>query len=239
MQRVSLYKKPFITAFVFLILGLFMFFGGITLADSTKDSDFYALMVFGVLFFIVAIVVFAVYGGLEKKFQNVIKNGMLLNYTLEDDVYKNLVGVQAQDIKSNNKVLLFIMLFFCLLMAVLGPLIVEEDGIIISFIAVGLGVFLTVAYLMITHFRVNKLKKGSKQVVLSKSGAYVCGQFHCFNAYGTRIVGAEYIKNANIGYIKIDYQALTLPAPTPYSVFIPLKSEMETMANDIIHNLLN
>lgn len=236
--KIRLYKKPFITGAVFLILGIFMFAYGVFMAEKMHNSDFYALVTFGVIFLITAAVILIVYGALEAKFQRIINNDTLLSFCIDDSQYQKTATISADDIKTNNKITLWIMLFFCVILAVLGPFI-AEDGYIISLIAIGLAVFLSLSALIITNYRVNKLKKGSKRVILSKDGAYVCGEFHCWNIPGSRLIKAQYIsKDKDEGYIKIEYGAATLPGPTVYSCIIPIPNEIEQKAQDIVALLM-
>ena len=238
-SKVRLYTKPFVTGAVLLVLGIFMFAYGIIMAGQTHNSDFYALVVFGTIFIISAIVTIFVYGALEVKFQKIINSNTLLDFCIDDYEYQKTAEISANEIKANNKITLFIMLFFCIALAIIGPF-VAEDGYLISLISIGLAVFLTLAAIIATTYRVNKLKKGSKRVVLSKKGAYICGEFHYWDLAGSALLKAEYIRIGNEnGYIKINYGAITIPAQSVYSFIVPIPKEMEQKAKDIVELLYN
>ncbi len=235
MSKMRLYHKPMITAIVFLVLGLVMAFGGGILAQIDGNSDYYALVAFGALFFISAMVIFAIYGGLERKFQRVVQNDVLLNFTIDDlSVFKTAKSA-AEDIRMNNNTALYIMLFFCVLFGLIFPFILE-DGYIVTYICIGLGVFLTIAKIIITRYRTHKLYKGSGVVILSKGGAYVLGEFHCWNVVGSMLTKVKYVPGSDesMGHIKIQYQALTVPGPTKYAVTVPVPKEMEWKVQEII-----
>lgn len=237
----TLYKKPFITAAVFLILGAVSFISGIVLESATGDMNYFALMTFGIFFIIISLVVFAVYGMMERKFKNVLNNTKILDFTLNDISFNAIAEKTGDEIKSANKGLLFIMLAFCIVFGLLG-LIFLEDGIIFLFIFFGLGVFLTVMALIITTYRTHKLKKGSKRVILSKNAAYVAGEFHNWSIPGTALLGARFIpRNGTdvfMSCIEIKYGAITIPGPSEYAFVVPIPFEAESRAQEIISILL-
>lgn len=238
-KKLRLYTKPFVTGAVLLVLGISMLAYGIIMAGQTHNSDFYALVVFGAIFIISAVVTIFVYGALEVKFQKIINSNTLLDFCIDDYGYKKTAEITANEVKANNKITLFIMLFFFGLLAIVGPF-VADDGYLISLISIGLAVFLTLSAIIATKYRVNKLIKGSKRVVLSKKGAYICGEFHCWDMAGSALLKAEYICNGNKnGCIKINYGAITLPAQSVYSFIVPIPKEMEQRAKDIVKLLYN
>lgn len=237
----TLYKKPFITATIFLLLGFFSIIFGVYFADSTGDSNFYSLLAFGVFFIIISLVIFAVYGAMEMKFKSAINNQKLLDFYLNDGSFDDIAAKTGNEIKMNNKALLIIMLLFCAIFGGLS-LFLGEDGVLLSGIFIGLGIFLTIMAFIITKYRVNKLKKGSKRVILSKNAAFVAGEFHTWNVPGSALIGARYYPrdghNVKTSFIEIQYGALTVPGPSTYTFAVPIPVEAENRVNEIIGILL-
>jgi hypothetical protein len=233
----TLYKKPFITASLFLFLGVASIFTGIIFENLTGEMNYFALVAFGVFFIIISLVVFAVYGAMEKKFKSVINNGKILDFTLNDEQFKNIAVKTGEEIKNTNKGLLIIMLAFCIVFG-LFCLIFMEDGFILFAIFIVLGLFLTLMALIITKYRTNKAMKGSKRVILSTDAAYVGGEFHTWSMPGTAITSVIYIPRdgfeVKMGYLEIKYGAITIPGPSEYTFIIPIPFEIEFRAQEIV-----
>lgn len=237
----TLYKKPFITATVFFIFGLISMILGIYFSGSTGESDYFALLAFGVFFIIIAFDIFVVYGVMEMKFKSAINNQKLIDFTLNDDLFDDVAEKTGKEIKQNSKTLLTIMLLFCIVFGGFS-LFLGEDGVLLSGIFIGIGIFLTIAAFIITKYRVSKLKKGSKRVILSKYAAYVAGEFHIWNVPGSALIRVRYIPRDNdkvkMGYIEIQYGAITVPGPSTYSFIVPIPSEFENKAAEVVGILL-
>jgi len=237
----NIYKKPFITAAAFIILGIFAIISGIYFEGSTGNSGYFAMVALGVFFIIIGAVVFSVYGMMEMKFKAVINNNKILDFTLNDETFNSVAIQTGEEVKQNNKALLFIMLAFCVSFGLIS-LFLFEDGIILFEIFIGLGIFLTIMALIITKYRLSKIKKGSKRVILSKNAAYVAGEFHTWNMPDTALLGARYVprdgNNVKMGYIEIQYGAVTVPGPSTYSFIVPIPAEFENRANEIVQTLL-
>jgi hypothetical protein len=225
----SFYKKPFITGIVFLILSIACAGFGTWVINSQEYPDGgYALWVFGFLFLVTAVVILAVYGALERKFKKTLENPLLFYY-LEPGQYRQVANKNAEELQASNKALLIIMLFFCAILVLMG-LFIEDDGYILSFIGIVIAVFLTIAKIIITRYRTNKIKNGSRLVVLSKNGAYVCGEFHCWNTPATSLKSINYKEKSQkenhlAGFIEIAYLAAALPTSTTYKCNIPVPIE--------------
>lgn len=237
-EPVKLYRGPLITAAFLLLVGLVAFLSGFYLADKFKEMNYYALVALGILLTVSAVVTFIVYGSLERKFQSVISGQTLLNYTVGQEVYESISGTSSEDIRAGNRALLYIMLFFCAVLAVIGPFIVE-DGALMSIIALGIALFLFLSEAAITRYRISRIKGGSHKVILSRCGAYVCGEFHSWCAPGMKLLGAERISDAapldGVSLIRIRYEAVTLPGPSVYSVVVPVPEEdMEGILRSLV-----
>lgn len=223
-----LYRRPMITATVLLLIGLGSLLSGFYYADLLNESNYYALAVLGFVLIISAAVTFLVYGSLERKFRSAISGKALLDYSVPEIVYGVISGTSSEDIRKGNRALLYIMLAFCAILAVLGPLI-ADDGILMTFIALGIALFLTVSEFLITRYRVGRLRTGSRRVVLSECGAFVCGEFHTWCGISLKLLDVEQITDIapvdGFSLIRIRYQALTLPGPSVYSVVVPVPSD--------------
>ncbi len=237
----TLYKKPFITAAIFFLLGIIAVVCGVIFENSSGNSNYFALIIFGIFFIVIAVVVFAVYGAMEMKFKSVINNQKLLDFMLTENVFGDISAKTGNEIKYNNKMLLFIMLAFCVVFGLLS-LLLGEEGQLLFVIFICLGLFLTIIAIIITKYRVNKVNKGSRRVILSQNGAYVSGEFHTWNTPTTALLGVSYIprddQNVKTGYLRIEYGAITVPGPSTYSFIVPIPYELESQALEIAGILL-
>lgn len=228
--RFQLYKKPFSVSAVLFFLGLGMIAGGIFLSEYTVSMDYYGMAAGGLLVFITGIVVYAVYGKLEKQYQNMLRNGPLLRFTVESRYLKQIIDKNIEDIRSQNKALLFVMLFFCVLVAVVMPFFFEY-GYLFIFIGIGLGAFLSAAAFVITSYRVAKQRNGKNEFILTRQSAYANGEFHSWNMPGTSLTEVKYVapdpKKDRPGRLELTYLAVSYPAPLEQKVNIPVPAEFE------------
>lgn len=221
-----LYRKPFITAGVMGVTGVAMIAAAAYAAAATGSMNYYAFYVFGFMLIVAGAVTAIIYGLYEKKFRDTIKKPLLWFR------YSPQAGAQAarkniDEIKSANKAALLLILFFCALLFI-GGFFFGEDGRLFSLIALGIAVFMSLAYLIITAYRVRKLEKGSLLMVLSVEGAYVAGEFHCWNTPASRLnkISLEHAETPEPCYqIEISYFAATYPGPSEYHVVVPVPAE--------------
>lgn len=238
----TLYKTPFIVATVFIVLAvaLFLFGGFIDFGDAS-----FAMIAFGVLLLIFGIVTLSVYAMMEKRFKQAIgdRNGILLQYQMNENEFISGVSKQSDNIKNTNKSSLLIMLSFCVIIAIGGPLLVE-DGYIFSIIAIGLGVFLSLMALIITKYRTKKIKKGNREVLLTVKAAYVFGELHSWQLPGF-LLNVEYSpaaqdKKYNSDVIEIKYTAVAMPIQV-YEVSVPVPRGLENQAQQavsVLHSII-
>lgn len=125
---------------------------------------------------LVSLVVAIAYAVLNLKFKALFNNPLLF-FEASETQHKASTAERAKAIRHSNKVNLIIMLIFCAIAAVLGP-IVKDDGIIISYIALVLGLFLIVFALIATKYRIHKLQTSPHLVILAENGAYIDGELH-------------------------------------------------------------
>lgn len=232
----NLYGKVIKTGWVIAVAGGVTSFAGIKIARSTGNDNFFALMVLGALLVITGIVMAAVYGAMEKSFSRAAGEGVpLLRFTLSGPDYFRFAGAQAEEIRQTNKMSLIIALVFCGLLAVAGPLFVKENGALFSLFSLGLGLFLIVACWLATAYRVNKLKNGDKEVILTPESAYVGDQFHFWRAPASSLreavfLGAGEHRDNPRAVLRITYSAVTGTGTTPYTLLIPVPVGMEEKA---------
>ncbi|MDD4496098.1 MAG: hypothetical protein PHV32_17450, partial [Eubacteriales bacterium] len=162
--------------------------------------------------FTTAVSIYAIYGSLSRKFKAAMQYPLLV-YDLLPEQYSKGAEENAAQLKSVNKLMLGIMLFFCALFIIVGFFF--EDGYIMSIIGLALAAFLSLSMVVITSYRVRKLRTGSSLVILSGHGAYTGGEFHC---WGTKFTSLDKINlrvsqksNGLGGYIDIVYTAAALP----------------------------
>jgi len=228
MRKEWLHTKPFIVAGVFLLAGIVMIAVCAARRDD-PDMNGYAFGAFGLMFIIAAGVTFAVYGSLEKRYRHLLRDGLLLRYILPEESHRAQIGKNIAELRMKNKALLMVMLFFCVLFAIILPFFVEEK-LLMAGICLGLGVFLSLAALVITSYRVRKLQRGGEEVILGRGGAYIEGSFHAWDMPGTAITGLDYQPPAGHGMaseLKIEYTTEAHPSPLTETIILLIPQELD------------
>jgi|GEM_PF-2978760 len=228
------YKKPFITSSIFFVLSILMMFIGWTRAESENEMGYFALFAGGIFFAIIALVTFFMYLGLEMKLKRLLtKDGILLHYLVSPSLLKETIDQKGTELKTVNKGLLFIIIGFCVLFAIFAPMIIDgndDDQMLFRFICIGIGVFMTLAYLIVTAYRIRKLKKANGRIVLSRGAALVLGEFHCWDLPLYRLQSSEFYQAGTYegmtsAVLKVVYGTITTTGPTSYDILIPVPPE--------------
>ncbi len=234
----GLYRKPFIVAGCFLGLGIGMMAVGGVLGNS--NMDFFAMALFGLLFVITGIVTFAMYGAMDRRWRRLMGGEPLLRYTLDNEKTQKAKEKNVRELRGQNKALLTVMLFFCVLFAVVLPFFVEEK-LIMVLICLGLGAFLTLSAWLITAYRVRKLKRGGSEVILSRGGAYLNGEFHSWDMPGTSISSIGYQPPGRgkgaLGELRIEYAAEGGPVPQSQTIILLVPAELDARMPEVLRAL--
>jgi hypothetical protein len=160
MKKPRLYTTPFVVAWIMLIIGLLGAFNlaylPLIISDYDGMSGGFAIAFVGGFIAIMGIVVFGVYGKLNRDFARMLAGDTLLTYVMPADIYAFFSRKQAEDIKQNNKMVLIMILGFCVLFGVIFGLAVDTLFIII-FLCIA--VFFTIVYFLATAVRTKKVKK--------------------------------------------------------------------------------
>lgn len=229
MFRACFYKKPFLTALSFLLLGFGLLLAGILLEAGTRSMDYYAMAAFGVFFLTAGLVTFAVYLRMEKEYRKTAGGRPLLRYTVGGQELQKGVKRQEKELRAQNRGLLTVMLFFCVLFGVVLPFFVEE-GRIMVYICAGLAVFLILAERIITSYRVRKLHGSTGEYILTPNGVFSGSDFHAWNVPGTALTGADYTPAAEeeeTGTLTVTYTAAGLAGPQKEKVLLPIPKALE------------
>ena len=233
-----LYIKPLIAAATMLVAGvILMILGFVRSGDANMNN--YALAAFGLLLVIAGVIISVMYGALEKRYRRLLREGPLLRYTLKAETNQAQIQKNIDELKSKNKALLFVMLFFCVLFAIILPIFVEEKLIMIA-ICLGLGAFLAMAALGITAYRVRKLQRGGEEVILGRGGAYLEGSFHAWDIPETSITALRYAPPSNpgkMGKLAIEYTAQSIPAPLIETIVLLIPDELADRMPGVIQAL--
>lgn len=239
----KIYGKAMKTGWILTLIGVIGTVVGFNLGGSTGNDVFFALMALGVLLLISGIATVGVYAAMERRLSRALKDSApLLRFTISAQDYAPYAAAQAEEIRSTNKMSLVIALVFCGLMAIGGPLLVKESGIIYTFTGIGLALFLISVSWIATKYRINKLNTADKEVVLTLGSAYVGGQFHTWKLPVGFLSEAAYFKAGeskknSLAMIRITYNAFTRTIVTPYTILIPVPAGMEEKARAAVEAL--
>jgi len=228
MAKDLLHRKPFITAGVMLLAGIILMVLGFAVIRD-PNMNHYALGAFGVLLLIASAVTFLMYGRLERQYQRLLREAPLLRYTLKAENHQAQIKKNITELKMKNKALLLVMLFFCVLFAIILPFFVEEKLLMIA-ICLGLAAFLALAAWAITSYRVHKLQRGGDEVILGRGGVYLEGAFHAWDMPETGITDLLYEPSSSLGkmgQLKIEYTAGSIPAPLTEAIVLLIPPEVQ------------
>lgn len=233
-----LFIKPFIVAAIMLVAGVILITLGFARSGDANMNN-YALAAFGLLLVLAGVITSVMYGALERRYRRLLREGPLMRYTLKADAHQKQIQKNVDELKSKNKALLFVMLFFCFLFAIILPFFVEEKLTMIA-ICLGLGAFLTIAAWIITSYRIRKLRKGGEEVILGRGGAYLEGSFHAWDMPETGITGLDYepsTKPGKMGKLTIEYTAQSIPAPLTETIVLLIPDELEDQIPGVLQVL--
>lgn len=232
MRKERLHTKPFITAGGFLAAGVILIALGFLLSDDPGMNN-YPLAAFGLLFLIVAAVTFVMYGAIEKRYRNLLREGPLLRYSLPAEARQEQVQQNIDEIRSNNKALLMVMLFFCVLFAGILPIFVEKKLLLAA-------ICLALAAWAVTSYRVRKLQSGGEGVILSRGGAFLEGAFHTWDLPGAGVTGLEYTPpgpGEAPGRLRIEYAAEAHPVSVTEAIVLLVPGELEERMPEVLQAL--
>lgn len=233
------------TGWVLTLIGIIAIAWGIRLGGITDNEGFFALAALGLLLVTSGLVILGIYIGLRRRMSRAFKDARpLLRYVITTRDHASYAAAEEAEIRSTNRSSLQIALVFCGLVAVIGPFLVKENGIIFTLIGVGLALILTLSYFIITGYRIKKLKNEDREVILTPYGVYVGGEFQTWNLPATFLSEVAYFdsgkyENSPLALIRISYIALSRTIVTPYTILIPVSADMEEKAKAAVKALQN
>ena len=230
MNNPKLFKTPIAVASVLLVIGLLcvtnLLYMPFFIPDYSGMDYGFALVFLGLFIIITAIVIFYYYGRLNRNFQNMLDGSALLYFVLSKDLYLLFRDKEAKDIKAGNKAVLFIIYVFCIIFGIIFALTID---VMFLLICLGIAVFFTIVYFLVTAFRTQKVKRSQALVCLNEGGVYLFGQMHAWSLPGSHPVSISFDAAENTGLpcrcILITYSALAYPVPRSETVTVPVPPE--------------
>lgn len=180
-----LHIRPFIVSGLIALLSAGAIIYGLYRMQVIGDFDAPGIILIGGFLLLTALVIAIVYGLQEKLFRKTMRQP-LMAYSLDAVWLQESIAKNAAEISGQNKLMLFVMLFFCLLLAIIF-LFVGEDGPTVSLVMLGLAAFLSISAWIITRYRIRKLRKGGSHVLIGLDGVLFLGQFHTWALPGGRL----------------------------------------------------
>lgn len=235
MNKPKLYTTPFIVVWIMLVVGLLGAFNLAYIPLFIEDYDGmdggFAFMVIGIFIVIISVIVFATYGKLNSDFKKMLAGDTLLSFVMPFDIYRFFSQKETEDIKGNNKIVLFMILGFCVLFGAILGIVVDPLFILIC---LGIAVFFTIIFFITTSFRTNKVKKSQSLVCLNMGGAYVLGQIHSWSMSGTWPLSVSFFDGVHerlpCPCIQVTYMAPNYPVPQQHTVTIPVLPQIADQA---------
>ncbi len=233
----NLYTKPLIVAVVLFILGMSMLVGSLWLEVETGDTGYFGIATIGFMIGLSGIITWIVYGKVNRQFRKTLAMP-LLEYELSAQATKDVIEKNVKELWSTNTASLALIVFFCVLFGIFGFVFAEDWGLF-AMICLGLAIFMTLAFWIITTARVNKLRHGSHRVILSERGVYVLGQYHSWGLKGSWISDLHYTPADQFGdgELRITYSVVTTAGPKDETVIILVPMEQDPKIPEIVEAL--
>ncbi len=196
-ERNFYYKNRLIFAVVLLLCALGMIGCGWYLVASGPGDGGFALVFIGLFVAVMAVLLAGGFLIQERHFQKAMQEP-LLAYRLDPDLLQNTIETTAAGIRAQAKrtlILLLIIVWIICGAGVVVCLFLEEGAvlmILIILICLALAVFMLFLFPAATSYRVWQLEKGGAEVVISRGGALVLGQFHAWRAMGSGLLAVNY-----------------------------------------------
>ena len=233
-----LHSRPFFVAGLMLAAAIVLIILCVLRRDDPGMNG-YAFGAFGLMLFIVSVITFLMYGRLEEQYQHLVREEPLLRYTLGDEHSKQQRERNITELKSKNKALLMVMLFFCVLFAIILPFFVEEKLLMVA-ICLGLGAFLTLSAWSITAYRVRKLRRGGEEVILGLGGAFLEGTFHSWDVPGAGLSDLSWKPPAGIdglGELRMEYTVEGTRIPQSESILLLIPPNLQGEVPRVLEEL--
>lgn len=233
----NLYTKPLIVAVVLFILGMSMLIGSLWLEVETGDTGYFGIATIGFMIGLSGVITWIVYGKVNRQFRKTLSTP-LLRYELSAQATKDVIEKNVKELWSTNTAGLALIIFFCVLFGIFGFVFAEDWGLFAT-ICLVLALFMTGAFWIITTYRVNKLRHGSHQVILSEKGVYVLGQYHSWGLKGSWISDLHYTPADQFGdgELRITYSVVTTAGPKDETVIILVPMEQDPKIPQIMEAL--
>lgn len=223
----TLYTKPLIVAVVLFILGMSMLIGSLWLEVDTGDTGYFGIATIGFMIGLSGVITWIIYGKVNRQFRKTLATP-LLRYELSPKATKEVIDKNIKELWSTNTASLALIVFFCVIFGIFG-FVFADDWSLFAMICLGLALFMTGAFWIITTARVNKLRHGSHQVILSAQGVYVLGQYHSWGLKGSWISDLYYTPADSFGdgELRITYSVVTTAGPKDETVIILVPMEQD------------
>lgn len=230
----NLYSKPLAVAIVLFILGMSMLIGSLWLEVETGDTGYFGVATISFMITLSGIITWLIYGKVNREFRKTMAKP-LLQYTLSPSATKDVIDKNIKELWSTNTASLVLILFFSLIFGLFGFLFAEDWGLFAT-ICLGIALFMTLAFWIITNSRVRKLRHGSYQVILSAQGVYVLGQYHSWGLNGSWISDLHYTPADRFGdgELRITYSTVTTAGPKDETVIILVPLEEDPKIPEVL-----
>lgn len=233
----NIYSKPLIAAAILFITGLSMLIGSLWLEVETGDTNYFGLATIGFMIGLSGVITWIIFGKVNRQFRKTMTNP-LLRYQLSESAIKEVVDKNVKELWSTNTASLVLIVFFCIVFGLFGFVFAEDWGLF-AMICLGIAIFMTGAFWIITTYRVRKLRRGSHEVVIAEQGVYVLGQYHSWGLQGSWISDLHYTPADSFGdgELRITYSVVTNAGPKDETVILMVPLEQDPQIPAILEAL--
>jgi hypothetical protein len=233
----NLYTKPLIVAAVLFIAGLSMLITSLWLEVETGDTGYFGVATISFMITLSGVITWILYGKVNRQFRKTLSTP-LLHYELSPKATKDVIEKNIKELWSTNTASLVLIVFFCVIFGLFGFVFAEDWGLF-AMICLGIAIFMTVAFWIITTYRVRKLRHGSHQVILSAQGVYLLGQYHSWGLKGSWISDLHYTPADDFGdgELRITYSVVTTAGPKDETVMVLVPIEQAPKMPEVLDAL--
>ncbi|MFA5374447.1 MAG: hypothetical protein WC455_01630 [Dehalococcoidia bacterium] len=227
-------KKVAIWALIAAFIGLFLMFGPVGFGWMDGFGGGFALAAFGLLIMIAGITTAVLFFRLAKRYDLILSDkNPLARWTYSDAEWRAFTEADYKIDRKNRWILVGIISAFAIFFGILFAIMDRDAGIYVLFVMLALIVLVSITAFLTSqqNYRRNIRHKG--ETLIASDGLILNGQLHAWNVIGSRLERVDYMEEAP-PMIEFEYSAVSRSGRDSYTVRVPIPSDQEKGARDIV-----
>ncbi len=215
-------------------IGLFLMFAPMGLGWIDGFEGGFALATFGLLIMLTGIITAIIFFRLARRYDRIISDKEpLARWTYSDAEWRAYTEAEHVADTRDRWTLVAIISAFALFFGVLFAVFAPDGGFYVLLTMLGLiGIVSLTAFITSRqNYRRNVLHKG--ETIIASDGIILNGQLHTWNVIGSRLERVDYVE-ATVPLVELEYSAPSRNGRDSYTVRVPVPSNEERSARDIV-----